>query len=107
MNNILLVVIVMISEGLLHYFPWKMLLRGRELPRVAAYILGVLGLMAPFTAWLWERGEMEIIRMLWMVIVAGGLMVLALYGLDHYTTLEMRDLEAREERALRRNETQG
>lgn len=102
MNNTSLIVTVMILEGLLHYFPWKMLLRGRELPRVAAYILGVLGLMVPFTAWLWERGEMEIIQMLWMVIVAGGLMVLALYGLDHYTRLEMRDLEAREERELRK-----
>jgi len=103
MNNISLIVTVMISEGLLHYFPWKMLLRGKELPRVAAYALGVLGLMAPFTAWLWERGEMEIIRMLWMVIVAGGLVVLVSYGLDHYLKLEMRDLEAREERSLRLN----
>jgi len=103
MDNISLIFIVMISEGLLHYFPWKMLLRGRELPRVAAYTFGVLGLMAPFTAWLWERGEMEIIRMLWMVIIAGGLMVLALYGLDRYTRLEMRDLEAKEERELRLN----
>lgn len=104
MNNIaVLIAMVMILEACLHYFPWKMLLRGKELPRVAAYTLGVLGLMVPFTAWLWERGEMEIIRMLWMVIVAGGLMVLALYGLDHYLKLEMRDLESREERSLRVN----
>lgn len=103
MNNVaVLIVIVMLSEASLHYFPWKMLLRGRELPRVAAYILGILGLMCPFTAWLWTIGETEIIWVLWMVIASGGFIVIILYGLDHYLWLEMRDIEAGEERALRK-----
>lgn len=102
MNNVaVLIVIVMLSEASLHYFPWKMLLRGKELPRVAAYILGILGLMCPFTAWLWVKEEMEVIRILWMVIASGGFTVIILYGLDRYLRLEMRDIEAEEERSLR------
>ena len=92
----MLIALVMMAEFCLHYLPWKMLLRGRELPRVMAYTLGMLGLMVPFTAWLWKRGEMEIIQTLWMAIIAGGLMVFALYGFDHYLELEMRNIEAGE-----------
>jgi len=90
------IVMVMMAEFGLHYFPWKMLLRGRELPRLVAYTLGLLGMMGPFTAWLWDRGDLEIIQTLWIVIVSAGLMVLALYGLDHYLDLIMRDVEASE-----------
>jgi hypothetical protein len=73
-----------------------MLLKGRELPRVAAYTLGVLGLMVPFSVWLYERGEIVVLQTLWMVIVAGGAMVSALYGLDRYIELEWRNMEATE-----------
>lgn len=97
------IVMVMMAEFGLHYFPWKMLLRGKELPRLAAYTLGLLGMMGPLTAWLWDRNEMEVIQVLWIVIVFAGLMVFALYGLDHYLDLIMRDIEATEERALRKH----
>ena len=90
------VVIAMLAELGLHYFPWRMMLKGKELPRVVAYALGVIGMMVPFTAWLWDRGEMDVIQSLWLVIVASGLTVLALYGLDRYLELEMRDIEASE-----------
>jgi len=99
----ILIVMVMMAEALLHYFPWKMLLRGRKLPRLAAYTLGLLGMMGPLTAWLWERGESEVIQTLWAVIVSAGIMVFALYGFDHYLDLIMRDIEATEERALRKH----
>lgn len=102
MSIALLIALVMLSEGLLHYFPWKKLLKGRELPRVAAYTLGVLGLMIPFTAWLYQCNELETITVLWMVISAGGLIVMALYGLDRYIELEWRDREAIEREALAR-----
>ena len=88
---------VMMAEALLHYFPWRMLLKGRELPRIAAYTLGICGLMIPFSAWLWERGEFYIVQILWMVIIVGGLIVLALYGLDYWLNME-RDLREAEER---------
>jgi hypothetical protein len=51
---------------------------------VIAYTLGVIGLMAPFTWWLCLNtpSKPEIIRVLWSVIVAGGLSVALCYGLD-------------------------
>ncbi len=87
---------VMMAEFGLHYFPYKLLLRGKALPRVIAYTLGVTGIMSPFTAWLWYRGDFEIIQTLWAAIISGGLIVLSLHGLDHYLDLEMRDLESTE-----------
>ena len=98
----MVIVMVMMAEFGLHYFPWKMALRGRELPRPAAYTLGLLGMMGPLTAWLWDRGDWEVIQTLWAVIVSAGLMVFALYGLDHYLKLEMRDKEAVERESLQR-----
>jgi hypothetical protein len=92
----LLILFVMITELGLHYFPWRMLLRGRKLPRLAAYTLGLLGMMGPLTVWLWQIGEFEVIKALWMVIVAAGMTVFALYGLDHYLELIMKDIESTE-----------
>ena len=96
MNLWVLVVMVMISELGMHYFPWRILLRGKELPRLAAYTLGSLGMVVPFTVWLWQIGEYEVIHGLWLVVCAAGLMVFALYGLDHYLDLVMKDIEAAE-----------
>ena len=96
MPTSILIALVMLSEAFLHYFPWKLLLRGKELPRLAAYSLGLLGMMVPLTAWLWQTGEFEVIKALWAVICAAGLMVFALYGLDHYLDLIMKDIEATE-----------
>ena len=94
------IAIAMLAELGLHYFPWRMLLKG-ELPRVAAYVLGVLGLMVPFTFYLWERGDADVICALWEVIGAGGLTVMALYGLDHWLSLQRELMETRErEQAL-------
>jgi len=92
----MLIALVMLGEAFLHYFPWKLLLKGKELPRVAAYTLGLLGLMVPFSAWLWLRNEVEVIKVLWVVVVSGGLIVFALYGLDRYIELAWRDMEASE-----------
>lgn len=96
MNLWALMLMVILTEALLHYFPWRMLLKGKKLHRLAAYTLGSLGMMGPFTVWLWQIGEFEIIKALWMVICAAGVMVFALYGLDHYLDLIMKDIEATE-----------
>lgn len=96
MNEWILVVMVIITEGFLHYIPWMKLLRGKELPRLAAYVLGMLGMMLPFTVWLIQNSETHVVLALWKVIVSGGLIVFALYGLDHYLELTWRDMEASE-----------
>ena len=96
MSIAVMVALVVISEAFLHYFPWRKILKGRELPRVAAYMLGILGLMVPFTQWLIGLGEYEIAKSLWLIIISGGASVLALYGLDHVVELEWRVKEGTE-----------
>ena len=96
MSEWILIALVMITEAFLHYFPWMKLLKGKTLPRLLAYIFGVLGLMVPFTVWLLEHSNVNVAVTLWKVIVAGGVMVTALYGLDHYLELQWKDMEAME-----------
>lgn len=96
-----LVVIVALVELGLHYFPWRMLI-GKELPRLAAYTLGMLGMMVPFSVWLMDRNEMEIVQTLWIMIVAAGLMVFGLYGLDHYLDVSHRAHDAEELESMHR-----
>ena len=101
MNIWSLLVIVALAEGFLHYVPWRLFLRGRELPRLAAYLLGVLGMTVPLTAYLWLNAEHEIIVVLWAVTGTAGLVVIALYGFDRYQDLVMKDIEASEREAVR------
>lgn len=96
-----LVTIVALVELGLHYFPWRMLI-GRELPRLAAYTLGLLGMMVPFSVWLIDRNEIEILQTLWIVVIAAGVMVFALYGLDHHLDLSARAIEAEERESMHR-----
>lgn len=77
-----LIVLVMFIESTLHYFPWREILRGKKLPRQAAYILGVAGMMLPFSVWLFENNQLGIIKVLWMVILGAGLSVLLCYLID-------------------------
>lgn len=88
-----LIVIVALVELGMHYFPWRMLIR-RKLPRLAAYTLGLLGIMVPFSLWLMDRNEIEILQTMWIVVISAGITVFALYGLDRYFDLERRDAEA-------------
>ena len=94
-----LVLIVALAEWCLHYFPWKKLI-GIELPRLAAYTLGMLGIMVPFTIYLSDRGEMELLQTLWIAIAAAGLVVFGLYGFDHYIELYKRDIESAQKEKL-------
>ncbi len=77
-----LIFLVVFIEAFLHYFRWREILSGRELPRPLAYILGVMGLMIPFSGWLWQRNDLQTLIMLWLVIGAGGASVLMCYGVD-------------------------
>lgn len=101
-----LIVMVVALEFGLHYFPWRMLLK-KKLPRLVAYVLGLLGMMGPLTLWLMDHGEIEIVQVLWIVIGSAGMTVFALYGLDRYLDLDMKEKEYSEERALRTNGKEG
>lgn len=101
MNAFWMIALVVFVEAFLHYFPWRLVLGGRVLHPVAAYVLGVLGLMVPFTVWLAEHGHMDIAWMLWTVIVAGGAAVAICYGLDWliHIVWSSREAHAREQAA--------
>ncbi len=92
------VVIAALAEGFLHYFPWRLALGGRQLPRPAAYVLGVLGFAAPYAVWLWERGEVEALWALVAALAAAGGVVVGLYGVDWALRLawERKEAVARE-----------
>ncbi len=100
----ILIVIVILSEAFLHYFRWKQVLMGRELPRIIAYVLGVLGMMLPFTIWLIEHGYIEIVGILWTVIIAGGLSVAACYGLDAIVDMRWDQMETRQREKVLTNQ---
>jgi 4-hydroxybenzoate polyprenyltransferase len=87
-----LLVIVALSELGLHYFPWRKLIK-KELPRLGAYTLGLLGMMGPLSAWLMFRNEIEVIKTLWAVICTAGMTVFSLYGFDRYLDLEINNAE--------------
>lgn len=88
-----IVIIVILVELGLHYFPWRMLIR-RKLPRPVAYTLGLGGIMVPFSLWLMDRDQIEILQTMWIVIISAGFTVFALYGLDRYLDLEKKEVEA-------------
>lgn len=71
-----------------HWFPWQLMLRA-ELPRLAAYVLGVLAIVVPLTglyiSWWIDPGNRvkfgEVIA-LWAAVCVGGLSVMAAHGID-------------------------
>lgn len=64
-----------------HWFPWRLFLR-RDLPRIPAYVLGVLALTAPLTALLWSWQSWAELAAMWVVVIAGGAAVISAYGVD-------------------------
>lgn len=84
-----------------HWFPWQLVI-GRELPRPAAYILGVLAMVLPlsglFIYWLSTPPELPLAYLiaLWAVVASGGLAVLGAYALDGLLRLRIRAREQAE-----------
>lgn len=101
MSTEVMLVLVAFIEGFLHYASRRELW-GRDLPRPAAYVLGTLGMMGPFTAWLLDRGQAETARVLWSVLGAGGVIVLITYLVDWVRVLvvSLRESREREKAAL-------
>jgi hypothetical protein len=104
-----LILIAVLSEAFLHYLPWRGFLRGHELPRPAAYALGVLGLMLPYGFWLYERGLLQEIYMLVALIFFGGSIVVLCYLLDALIDVTWRanHAEEREEKLEEIRHVQG
>ena len=86
------VVLTCVLAGLVelveHWFPWRLLLRGRDLPVVVRYVLGVAGFLAPLSLLVGGafgdfsmRGGMLVVVM-WCVAGSAGVAVGAAYGVD-------------------------
>jgi hypothetical protein len=68
-------------QAVSHWFPWRLVL-GRELPRVWAYIVGVLGFLAPLTVLFWSWEAWMYLAALWACVVSSGLAVVLAYAID-------------------------
>jgi fatty acid desaturase len=85
--TVLMSVLLILVE---HWLPWRKLL-GQELPRLAAYVLGVLALALPLTVLFLAVGDLpgaQAAAALWLVILFCGLATILAYTVDH--TLELR-----------------
>jgi hypothetical protein len=91
-----MVALVVFIEAFLHYFPWRLVLGGRELPRVPAYTLGVLGMLVPYATWMIEHGLVEEAISLGLVVVGAGAAVAWCYAVDWVLSQWWRRLEAEE-----------
>ena len=78
-----------------HWFPWRLVI-GHELPRPAAYVLGVLALMLPFSGLLVHWGAWQALIALWAVVASGGAAVLGAYALDWLLHLRIKAREQQE-----------
>ena len=87
------------AAGLLvaeHYFPFPRIRGGKEPHRTAAYILGCLALLVPFSVWGLACGYTVPVVVIWLITGLGGATVLGCYALDQ--TLDARDLADSHER---------
>lgn len=72
------VLLAVLALWVLHWFPWKMLL-GRKLPRLAAYVLGVLAMELPLIVLHWGT---IFVRDLVLMTLAGGTAVFLAWFVD-------------------------
>lgn len=83
-----------------HYFPWSVILHGRKLPRLAAYILGMSAILLPFTYWMMRQPECLpawiVTAGLWVIVCAAGLADVLCYALDKSLEFRSRALDAEE-----------
>lgn len=86
-----------------HYFDFGNFLPQR-MPHpvriVINYVIGTVGMLAPFMFWLYERGEMRIIWKLAGFVVAAGLAPVLSYANDAVISLRQRAHEAEERERL-------
>ena len=94
--TILAALIAVLLQAVEHWFPWRMVL-ARDLPRIPAYILGVLGVALPLSGLYWCWGAWMELVALWVVIIAAGLSVMGAYAID-WTLDRVRQSYEHEER---------
>lgn len=101
LNLVVLLSVVCLWEALLHYLPWRLLLRGNKLPRQAAYVLGMCAVMIPLSVWMCVYGYWMPLLVAWMCVCAAGVTVLGLYLFDYVVDLIWHKAESIEREQVR------
>jgi len=97
--------IAALLQAVSHYFPWRRLLNGRDLPRPAAYIVGTLNLALPLAILLAILNDWVALIALGAVILSSGGTVLTLYGFDGVLAQhELKELNQKLEETLNADE---
>lgn len=99
------VVVAALALLALHWLPWISLL-GRELPRPAAYIVGVLSMAMPLTGLFAAWSEWWAMLALWAVVVGSGLTVMGAYLFDAWLHHRQARKEAEEREQVLLKETE-
>jgi uncharacterized membrane protein len=105
MEIAIVAIVSVLIQVCLHWFPWRPAL-GKELPRVSAYILGVAGMMIPFSVLLVVWNEWMTLIGLWVVILASGLAVVLVYAIDSLLAARNRAAIAEKEGEVLRAENE-
>jgi len=110
-TSVLLIALSVALLGVAHWMPHLRALIGKPIEHPTRlktnYTIGILCIFVPFTAWLIENDLVWVAQMMWIFITAGGLAVLAMYGLDDLVNWlnkirnerEINDLRKRQEDA--------
>lgn len=97
-----IVVAALITDLLLlvgHWFRWDLWL-GRELPRIAAYIYGLMSILFPVTILLIIWNLWVVVLLLWVCAISGGIVVVIAYFADEHAVLKKKDNIAGIEREI-------
>ena len=91
-SSILAGIVAGLIQCVLHWYPW-MMIWPRGLTRVGAYVLGLLGILVPYSVLIftWSRWAMDryvllrSLAALWLIVWASGFAVWGAYRIDHIT----------------------
>lgn len=91
-----------LQQAVQHWFPWRMLLR-RDLPRVAAYVIGTLAYLVPLTIlflW-WEQATASVppylhLLAVWACVGSSGAAVILVRAADWFMDEMLQHQEEKE-----------
>ena len=87
--------------ALAHYFPWRFWFKRGRLPRLLAYVLGLLSIILPVSvALLFVATALDALILLWLAAASAGLGTLIPWWWDWHNRTELQRQDAAERDAL-------
>lgn len=86
-----------------HYFKWDLFLPKKvthPVRFIVNYVIGTVGMLAPFAYWLWNMGNQEAVYKLIGFVIAAGLAPVLSYINDYVISVRNRANEAEEREKL-------